>query len=341
MTNLIEHQRGTAAKPLALCCIIACLAVSSRANGQSGVITTIAGDSNGGYSGDGGPATSAQLDGPSGLARDSAGNLYIADTGNNVIRKVLPCGITTSAENGSAGYSGDGGPAMAGGVVNSASYSPSALLSPGTMVSIFGSNLANGTSKAMGFPLPSQLSGTLVTIGGVAAPLLYAGNGQVNALVPYGLPVNINAQIIVQQGNAYTLPQSIARAAADPGIFTTTASGTGQGAMIRPDGNFAQPGTPAQAGDEIAIYAAGLGNTNPEAANGQAATTSPLLNVVSPVSVTIGEHNAWVDFAGLAPGFTGLYQLNVAVPSGVSGNAVPVVLTVGGQPRPPVTMAVQ
>jgi uncharacterized protein (TIGR03437 family) len=230
---------------------------------------------------------------------------------------------------------------LPGGVVNTASYAPSTPLSPGTMIAIFGYNLANGTSNAQAFPLPSQLSGTLVTIGGVPAPLLYAGSGQVNAVIPYGLPENINTQVIVQQGNEYTVPYSIVMGAADPGIFTATASGSGQGVIVAPNGNFAQPGNPAHAGDEITIYAAGLGNTNPGAMTGLAATVMPLLQVVAPVSLTIGGQNARVDFAGLAPGFTGLYQINAAVPSGVSGSAVPVVLTVGGQPSPPVTMAVQ
>ena len=64
-----------------------------------------------GYSGDGGPAANAQLNGPQGVAVDAAGNLYIADTENNAIRKVTPGGlIATVAGNGLAGYSGDGGP---------------------------------------------------------------------------------------------------------------------------------------------------------------------------------------------------------------------------------------
>ena len=79
------------------------------------MITTVAGNGSGGYSGDGGPATAAELDDPAGVAVDSAGDLFIADTGNNAIREVnLSTGvITTVAGNGTAGYSGDGGPATA------------------------------------------------------------------------------------------------------------------------------------------------------------------------------------------------------------------------------------
>lgn len=80
----------------------------------TGIITTVAGDGSLGYSGDGGPAISAQLSGPRGVAVDSSGNVYIADSNNNRIRKVSLTGlITTLAGNGSYGYSGDGGPAAA------------------------------------------------------------------------------------------------------------------------------------------------------------------------------------------------------------------------------------
>ncbi|WP_088312655.1 NHL repeat-containing protein [Kineosporia sp. R_H_3] len=80
----------------------------------AGVISTIAGTGAAGYSGDGGAATSAQLDAPRGVALDAAGALYITDGGNHRIRKVSPAGtITTVAGNGTAGFSGDGGPASA------------------------------------------------------------------------------------------------------------------------------------------------------------------------------------------------------------------------------------
>jgi hypothetical protein len=167
--------------------------------------------------------------------------------------------ITVNADNPSLDISGavsvSGGlqssanaPVMrAGGVLNAASYASSAPLSPGAMISIFGSNLANGTSSASTFPLPPQLAGTLVTIGGVAAPLLYAGIGQINAIIPYGLPVNTSTQVIVQQGNAYTTPQPIILAAAAPAIFTQSGAGNGQGTIIDYEsGTYAAPGSPAQ-----------------------------------------------------------------------------------------------
>ena len=77
---------------------------------SGGVITTVAGVGVQGYSGDSGPGTTAQLTAPKGVAIDSTGNLYIADTGNNVVRRIAGGLITTVAGTGSAGYSGDGGP---------------------------------------------------------------------------------------------------------------------------------------------------------------------------------------------------------------------------------------
>jgi uncharacterized protein (TIGR03437 family) len=226
----------------------------------------------------------------------------------------------------------------AGGVLNAASYAPSAPLAPGSMISIFGSNLANGTSSAPSLPLPSQLAGALVTIGGEPAPLLYAGTGQINAVIPFDLPVNTQTQVIVRQGEAYTSPQSITLSGANPAIFLLMGQ---QGVIFLPDGSYAEPGTPAKAGDEIVIYAVGLGATTPPITAGEGASASPLLYVEAPVTLTIGGQNAHVDFAGLAPNFAELYQINAAVPAGVHGDTVPVVLTVGGQPSPPVTMAVQ
>jgi uncharacterized protein (TIGR03437 family) len=261
--------------------------------------------------------------------------------------------ITVNADNPSLNISGStsvsgslqssaNAPVMAaGGVLNAASFLPSAPLSPGTIVSIFGSNLANGSASASKLPLGTQLSGTQVVIGGMEAPLLYADQGQINAIIPYGLQVNTNTQVIVLQGNAYTSPQSITLAPAQPGFFTVTQNGTGQAIVIAPNGKLAQPGNPAKAGDEVVFYGVGLGGVTPTVVAGAAASSSPLMTVSAAVSLTIGGHTASVKFAGLTPGFAGLYQVNALVPAGVTGNSVPVVLTVAEQPSPTVTMAVQ
>jgi uncharacterized protein (TIGR03437 family) len=85
----------------------------------NGTITTVAGTGVAGYSGDGGPAVNAQIDTPTGVFADTAGNIYIAEPGNQRIRKVDPTGtITTIAGNGSKGFSGDGGPAIAASLYN-------------------------------------------------------------------------------------------------------------------------------------------------------------------------------------------------------------------------------
>jgi uncharacterized protein (TIGR03437 family) len=103
--------------------------------------------------------------------------------------------------------------------------------------------------------------------------------------------------------------------------------------------NAAQP---ANAGDTLEIFCAGLGEVSPAVADGEAAPVSTLSRTVAPVAVTIGGQPAQVQFAGLAPGFVGLYQVNVPVPSGVApGSNVPVVITAAGFSSPTVSVAIQ
>ena len=84
------------------------------------------------------------------------------------------------------------------------------------------------------------------------------------------------------------------------------------------------PHTRCSAGDVATIYCTGLGTVSPTVPEGVAASTTVLSRTTTPVTVTIGGKNAVVNFAGLAPGFVGLYQVNAVVPAGVTGDAVPV-----------------
>jgi uncharacterized protein (TIGR03437 family) len=159
-----------------------------------GVIVTVAGNGVAGYSGDGGPATSAMLNSPEGLAADADGNVYIADTKNNRIRKLLPSGkIISIAGNGNAAFFGDGGPADAGSI-----HSPEALYSAGGG-HIYIADTGNQRVREL---LPD---GTITTVAGNGVPGV-AGDGgpatsaQLNQ--PAGVTLDAAGNIyIADQGN--------------------------------------------------------------------------------------------------------------------------------------------
>jgi uncharacterized protein (TIGR03437 family) len=130
--------------------------------------------------------------------------------------------------------------------------------------------------------------------------------------------------------------------AADPGIFSLGAPEGGQGAIVNVAGMVVDANSPAHAGDYLQIYATGLGVVTNTPQTGAAAAGSPLSYAVNYPAVTIGSVPAPVSFAGLAPGFIGLYQVNVQVPQGVAaGDAVPVMLSTGAIASNTVTISVR
>jgi uncharacterized protein (TIGR03437 family) len=229
-----------------------------------------------------------------------------------------------------------------GGVVSSASYAAEAPLAPGSLIAIFGSHLADGAIAAQALPLPNQLGQTQVIIGGQPMPLIFVSDNQINAMLPYDLGVNRQQQVVVQRGTSYTMPETITLAAAGPAVFTRDQSGIGPGLVFDVRFRSIDNNNPAAAGDAIVIYTTGLGDVTPPIPAGMPAPLDSLFATASPATVTIGGVDApQVLFAGLAPGFTGLYQVNVVVPDGVApGDAVPIVITVADRPGPPVTFAV-
>jgi uncharacterized protein (TIGR03437 family) len=236
----------------------------------------------------------------------------------------------------------------ANGTVSAASYSPIAIPSPGELVSIFGSNLADGVEAATQLPLPTQMQSAFILLGSQTMPLLYVSPTQINAVVPYGSAGGTAQQAVARHGSSLSVPQRVPLAAADPAFFTTNASGQGQGHIyVIPPPKYdtqilAGSSTPATAGDILTMYCTGLGAVNQPVTAGSAAPSQPLAYTVGTVTVSIGGQPAKVSFAGLAPGFAGLYQINATVPSGVpTGNQIPVVIMVDGISSPVVTIAVQ
>ena len=228
----------------------------------------------------------------------------------------------------------------AGGVVNGASFAGQAPVAPGSLVSIFGSKLA-GPGAATMLPLPRTLGGTTAVLAGIAMPLLFTSDGQINAVVPYETAVNTTQQVVLTRGSSTSVPQNLTIAAAAPGIFTDSTR-PGQGIIFGPSGSLADSAHPVKAGDVVVIYCTGLGKVSPAVPTGSPAPLLPLSNVISQTSVNIGGIAVAPMFAGLTPSFVGLYQVNVGIPPGVTpGDQVPVFLTAAGQPSLPVTIAVR
>ena len=238
---------------------------------------------------------------------------------------------------------------FSGGVVSGASFAPGEAVAPGSIVSVFGSNLASGLNHATQLPLETTLGGATLNIGGVEAPLFFSSGGQVNAQIPFELAPNSRPHVVVQTRRdgsgpeAVTVPETITLAEARPGIFSINQQGTGQGAILDAQGRLVDSAAPAAAGEIIQVFCTGLGATNPQVASGEAAPAAePLARVVVLVEAQVGGQPATVHFAGLAPGFVGLYQVNVEIPAEVEpGPAVPLLLLQNGVPSNTVTVAVQ
>ncbi len=301
----------------------------------SGIINVLVGQ--GGQAADGNPAIEASL-APNALALDSAGNLYVADTESNSIRKItLP----------------HPAPAVnALGVVNNASFAAgSTPIAPGAIAAVFGTNMTDGSSVLFSSFGPSgtlltTLAGTTVTINGTAVPLFYATPSQLGIQIPLDL-TGTTATIAVSVGGKASAVENVPIAPLSPGLFSTNQSGTGQGAiliantntLVAPTGSIpGRESRPAKPGDFITIFCTGLGPLTPALATGEKGTNN---TTVDQPSVTIGGKSAPVQFSGIAPGFVGLYQVNVQVPAGTpTGNTIPVVLTIGGKQSNTVTIAV-
>lgn len=289
-----------------------------------GIITTVAGSgdrtgcfSAACYGGDDGPAISARLgQGAEGLALDSFGNLYIADSSNGRVRKVtfnapvsqLPPPTIQS----------DGGV----GVLNGASFERT--IAPGSWVTIFGQNLAPVLApgriwrpeEIVNGSLPMSLEGVTVRFNGVAGYLYFIGPRQLNLLAPDNLPTGtVTVEVETPSGTARTNAE--VRAVA-PGLFGTAPGPTGSiyVAAVHQDGTIVGqpsliPGSrPALAGNLISIYGTGFGPTAPLRPAGELIEPAPL---AFPYKVRIDANEVPSSFGGIVG--PGLYQFNIIVPS--------------------------
>ncbi len=227
-----------------------------------------------------------------------------------------------------------------GGVVETAAYS--APPAPGDLIAIFGTAMSTGTAQAGSVPLPQQLLTTSVILGGEVIPLYYTSSGQLAAVIPYDLATNTRFQLVVQQGNALSVPQSVSIGVTRPAVFTVGQNGQGQALVYDSGGTIlADQNNPAKPGDTVVIYCAGLGAVTPPLTAGTATPLTFLTKTTDTLTATMGGQAAVVTFSGLTPGSTALYQVNAVVPAGLpDNNATTLVLHISGQDSATVTFAV-
>ena len=198
-------------------------------------------------------------------------------------------------------------------------------LAPGTISQVYGSGLAASTVTPGLLPLPTSFQNTTMLIGGFNAPLYYLSDGQLDVQIPSGLAPNQQYATIVSANGALTLPDQIDVVPAAPGIAATA-----DGQVIAQHGvdySLVDAGHPAKPGEFLVIYLVGMGATNPNVDSGG---TSPVAPVTLQPTLTVDGQMASIIYAGLTPGFAGLYQINFQVPPSAQTGNLPLLVTQNG-----------
>ena len=204
------------------------------------------------------------------------------------------------------------------GVFSAASYAPSAPVSPGEFVVLYGSGLATSTMQAtIPYPTAQGLGGTTLTVNGIAAPIYWVSANQINAVVPYGV-TGSTATFVATVNGLVSLPITVPLAPTSPGVFSLSANGIGDGAIEHPGGAIVNQANPAKPGEIIQVFLTGLGAVSPAVPDGTAAPSNPTAKVTAAVTAYVGGIKVTnIQFDGLSPDLASLYQLNIQIPSNV------------------------
>jgi len=238
------------------------------------------------------------------FGEDEAGEILMADYMRGTIRRLAA----------------DPPPLAISAIVSGADFT--AAGAPGAIMSLFANAIPgiDGVTAAARYPLPTTLSGVSVRVNGTAAPLYAVTPRQINFQLPWDASGDVS---IAVSAGAITAPVFRLRTGqAAPALFAVAQRGV--------NSSIISASNPALRGETIILYASGLGTVSNAPPVGAAALASPLSMVLGNTEVSIGGRSARIDFAGLAPGFAGLYQINVVVPADAAPGESEVVLRTGG-----------
>jgi uncharacterized protein (TIGR03437 family) len=301
---------------------LACIAKISN-----GAIAVVAGNLfSVGFSGDGGAATSAELSFPDALAVDSAGNIYVADSGNGHIRVLRTSPVPSINLDGVVPI-----------------YSAVPVIESGSWASIYGTDLANATTVWNG-NFPTSLGGVSVTVDNKPPYLWSVSPTQINLQAPDDSTTGIVNVAVETPNGTVTSTVTLAQYASSfsllgdgkhvAGVIPTPngngAYGGGTYDLVGPVNTFSFSTRPVQQGETLTLYGVGFGPTTPHVPAGQPFTGIASTN--SPVTVTIGGVAANVSFSGITE--AGLYQINLTVPSNTGERDRPIRATVSGIQTP-------
>ena len=230
-----------------------------------------------------------------------------------------------------------------GGVVDAASFQ--GVIARGGIGSIFGVELAASVEIASDVPLARELAGVKVEVDGHGAPLFFTSPTQINFQVPFEVAANGTSDVVVIRDDVRSAPVSARLADFAPGMFVNPANG--EPIVTRhPEGALITSGNPAEPEDVLTLFLTGIGDVTNVPTTGAAAGVPLSAANVTP-TVTIGGVRAQILFAGLAPFFVGLAQINLIMPDlGVAAGpaqnlaALPLVIDFDGQPSKPVNLPV-
>ncbi len=218
-------------------------------------------------------------------------------------------------------------------VVNAASNTRA--LSPGSLASIYGTNVASSQVAASALPLSAELGGGVVCLAGQVAPMAFASPSQLNVQIPFGLePGPHTLRAFNASGATAGVPVNLQ--AASPEIFRAA----GRAIVVNPDGSLNNPGNGVSPGSVVVAYLTGIGEVTTPLVAGSANPSNPLAVPALPTSATVGGLTANLLYLGMTPGFVGLAQANVTIPALPPGEH-PIVLTVGSHSSEPLAISIR
>lgn len=255
------------------------------------------------------------------FGEDEAGEVYVANAANGSVNHI----------------EGSLAPRFsAAAVVNAASFAGGMVA--GSLGTVFAAGVLDdaGVVVAGGVPLPNALAGVSVSVDGLAAPVYsvsnVSGREQVNFQVPFAVAGRSTAVVVVTRDGHPSAPANVPVAAVQPGVYTT--DGTQAIVVHNADFTLATAARPLVPAEFAFLYVSGLGPVANAPADGAGGPASPLAKASADVRVTLGGVPCDVQFAGLVPGFAGVYQVNFAVPAGAASGPQDLVVSANGIASP-------